>query len=160
MIRVSRGPEPEELQRERRQRLAQAILDRRAGRKIDFEGYNVAKSVLVATLNSKCIFCEMPIRTKGSPVEHFRPKALVHNKDEEPDKSRYWWLAWTWENLLFACGRCNTTFKRNQFPLVPGTPPLPELSVALDDERPLLIDPARVNPREHIRFHWSEPDGH
>lgn len=156
MIRVARGPEPEELQRERRQRLARAILKRRARQKVEFEGYDVAKDTLVEKLNEKCVFCEKDLRPEGSPVEHFRPKAFVQNEGEPRDESRYWWLAWTWENLLFACFRCNTIIKRNQFPLVPATPPLAELSLDLDMEQPLLIDPAREDPREHIRFRWSE----
>lgn len=156
MIRVSRGAEPQELRDERRRRLARAILDRRAGGEVDFSGYEVAKVALVEALNFKCVFCEMPLRKEGSPVEHFRPKACVQNKGEPVDDSRYWWLAWIWENLLFACDRCNTKYKGNQFPLEPGTAPLPELSFDLDVESPLLIDPARVDPRQHIRFQWSE----
>lgn len=156
MIRVSRGPEPEELRRERRQRLARAILRRRARQEVEFEGYEVAKATLVDKLNEKCAFCEKDLRSEGSPVEHFRPMAYVKNEGEPRDASRYWWLAWTWENLLFACFRCNTTCKRNQFPLQPGTSPLTELSLDLATEQPLLIDPAREDPREHIRFRWSE----
>ena len=156
MIRVSRGPEPAELRRERRQRLARAILRRRARQEVEFEGYEVAKAALVEKLNEKCVFCEKDLRPEGSLVEHFRPKAYVENEGEPRDASRYWWLAWTWENLLFACFRCNTICKRNQFPLQPGTRPLAELSLDLDTEQSLLLDPARVDPREHIRFRWSE----
>lgn len=156
MIGVSRGAEPQELRDERRRRLARAILDRRASGRVDFSGYEVSKVALAQALNFKCVFCEMPLRIEGNPVEHFRPKACVQNAGEPVDDSRYWWLAWTWENLLSACDRCNTTYKRSQFPLEPGTAPLPELSFELDAEHPLLIDPARVDPREHIRFRWSK----
>jgi len=155
MIRIHRGPEPEVLRSERRRRLCQAVLARQAGREVDFSGYEVARDGLAEALNQKCAFCEKDLRKAGSPVEHFRPKALVHNEGEAEDRSRYWWLAWTWENLLFACFRCNSTYKKNQFPLEPGTAPLPEYSFDLDLEHPLLIDPARVDPREHIRFRWS-----
>lgn len=156
MIRVSRGAEPEELQRERRERLARAILARRAGQPVDFAGYGVAKAALVDKLNEKCVFCEKDLRSEGNPVEHFRPKACVENEGEPRDDSRYWWLTWTWDNLLFACFRCNTICKRTQFPIAPGTSPLAELSFDLDTEQPLLIDPARMDPREHIRFGWDQ----
>lgn len=159
MIRVSRGPEPEALRLERRRRLSRAILDRGAGDPVDFSGYDVAKEQLVAALNYKCVFCEIQLHKEGSPVEHFRPKACVENDGEPRDESRYWWLAWTWENLLFACARCNTSYKRNRFPLAHGTAPLPERSFELEAERPLLIDPARIDPREHIRYRWSESRG-
>ncbi|EYF04188.1 HNH endonuclease [Chondromyces apiculatus] len=159
MIGIARGPEPEALRLERRQRLARAILARREGSPVTFDGYQVAREALVPALNYKCAYCEMPLQIQGPPVEHFRPKECVENEGEPRDASRYWWLAWTWENLLFACSRCNTWSKKNKFPLAPGSSPLAEFSVALDKERPLLIDPARVNPREHIRFKWSEARG-
>jgi uncharacterized protein (TIGR02646 family) len=157
MIRIARGPEPAELQRERRCRLARAILARHDGMPVDFTGYEVAKPALVAALHEKCAFCEKDLRREGNPVEHFRPKACVKNEGEVPDASRYWWLAWTWENLLFACDRCNASnHKGTKFPLAAGTSPLAELSFDLETEQPLLIDPARTDPREHIRFRWSE----
>lgn len=163
MIRVSRGAEPRSLQLERRRRLSRAMLERQAGKAskaLDFTGYGVVKEELAEALNRKCVFCEMALRPQGSPVEHFRPKALVANKGEPPDVNRYWWLAWTWENLLFACDRCNNSpYKGNQFPLAPGTMALPEGSFNLATEQPLLIDPATVDPRDHLRFKWSRSEG-
>lgn len=156
MIRVSRGTETERLRRERRHRLSRAILTWQENEAVDFEGYGVARAQLADRLNHKCIYCECWLRVEGNPVEHFRPKAHVQNKGEPRDEERYWWLAWSWENLLFACGRCNSSYKRNQFPLQPGTPPLPPLSFDLDSESPLLVDPAREDPRAHIRFKWSD----
>ncbi|MEM9492636.1 MAG: hypothetical protein AAGC55_26045 [Myxococcota bacterium] len=152
-----RGDEPPPLRAVRRSRLAQAILDHRRGQAITFVGYSEVRTELAEALNHKCVYCEMALRKQGSPVEHFRPKACVHNEGEARDHSRYWWLAWTWNNLLLACGRCNNQpNKGNQFPLVPGTQPLPSLSFDVDKEQPLLIDPARVEPREHLRFRWSK----
>lgn len=159
MIRISRGLEPQVLRSERRQRLSRAILDQKSGDPIDFAGYEVAKEALVKAFNLKCAFCEKDLRMEGNPVEHFRPKSCVINKGAPKDPSRYWWLAWTWENLLFACFRCNTSYKQNQFPLEPGTSPLAELSFDLGEERPLLIDPARVDARDHFQFRWSDSRG-
>ena len=42
----------------------------------------------------KCCYCEKrEEQAKYRDVEHYRPK------------STYWWLAWTWENLLFSVHR-------------------------------------------------------
>lgn len=153
MIAVSRGEEPLELRKVRRVQLARAILAFKKGLAPSFDGYDVAKTVMVDRLHRKCSYCEMPLRKDGNPVEHFRPKTGVQNtEDQGLDRSRYWWLAWTWENLLFACGYCNTIYKKNQFPLVAGAVPLAAESVEVDSEQSLLIDPARIDPREHIRF--------
>lgn len=155
MIRVSRGAEVAALRLERRHRLSVAILSRAEGADVDFAGYGVAKKDLADRLNHKCVYCECPIRPESNPVEHFRPKAFVQNKGEPRDEERYWWLAWTWENLLFACGRCNSSYKGNQFPLEPGTAPLPPLSFDIGAESSALIDPSGEDPRDHIRFKWS-----
>lgn len=161
MISVARGPEPAELRKERRVWLARAILAKQSGKPPEFAGYDLMKDMLVRVLHSKCCYCEMELRKEGNPVEHFRPKAGVQNSGQSKiDNSRYWWLAWTWENLLFACGRCNTNHKKNQFPLMSASVPLTEKSVDVDSEQALLIDPSRMDPRLHIQFqetrtgHW------
>jgi hypothetical protein len=38
-------------------------------------------------------------------VEHFRPK------------SHYWWLAYCYDNYVFACQLCNQSFKGDEFPV-------------------------------------------
>jgi hypothetical protein len=38
-------------------------------------------------------------------VEHYRPKSI------------YWWLAYTYDNYLFACQICNQTYKSDNFPI-------------------------------------------
>jgi len=43
--------------------------------------------------HGKCAFCEQLI--EQSHVEHYRPK------------STYYWLVYSWDNLLLACGTCN-----------------------------------------------------
>lgn len=157
MISIARGEEPDELKRERNCSLARAILARQQGVRLeDFSGYEVVKATLAHRVGYKCVYCEKGLRPEGSPVEHFRPKAKVVNQGEPEDPERYWWLAWTWGNLLFACFRCNTEYKKNQFPRRPGTPLLQAMCFDVSVEQPLLIDPSRVDPRKHIRFKWSE----
>ncbi|MBI4604805.1 MAG: hypothetical protein HY721_22815 [Planctomycetes bacterium] len=38
-------------------------------------------------------------------VEHFRPKKI------------YWWLAYCYDNMLYACQLCNQSFKSDHFPV-------------------------------------------
>lgn len=69
-----------------------------------------------------CMYCE---DSAGSTIDHFRPK------DAYPTRT------FEWDNHLWACFLCNTVYKGTQFPL---------------DARglPLLIDPTRDDPAEHL----------
>ncbi len=72
----------------------------------------------------------------------------------------YWWLAWTWENLNYACGACNSpTYKGNRFPLKRGTAVLAQYVQPPGPEKPLLVDPSRCDPLEHIRFARDTSNG-
>jgi uncharacterized protein (TIGR02646 family) len=89
----------------------------------------------------KCCYCEQILVPDHNSVEHYRPYA------------RYWWLAWTWENLLFACRACNGAGgKADKFPLAAGCAPLAFPDQPPGAERPVLIDPTVDDPRQHIRF--------
>lgn len=69
------------------------------------------------------------------------------------DKTRYWWLAWSWENLFFACPACNSaTCKGNKFPLKRRSARLAEWEELPGKEEPLLLNPATVDPLDHVRF--------
>ncbi len=72
----------------------------------------------------RCMYCE---GSQATDIEHFFPK------------SKYPLCAFKWKNFLLACSACNSDFKGEAFPL---------------DESggPLLIDPTRDDPREHIRL--------
>ncbi len=76
----------------------------------------------MASGNERCMYCE---DSAGSDIDHFRPKAL------------YPLYAYTWSNYLTACGRCNSNYKRDEFPLD-------------DKDAPLLIDPTSEDPRSHL----------
>lgn len=68
------------------------------------------KVSLVKAFHGKCAFCDSSLRhISYGDIEHFRPK------------SKYWWLASEWKNLLLACPRCNTS-KRDKFPLLKNCP--------------------------------------
>ncbi|MEZ4398971.1 MAG: hypothetical protein R3B06_03080 [Kofleriaceae bacterium] len=171
MIRVERGVAPAALEDARAQRLPAAVAARRAGQDVEFTGYRVAFATLYQRQHGKCAYCERQTGDDGEPVEHFRPKAEAWRGDPWGDDrgptDGYWWLAWTWENLLFACASCNCAARKgNWFPLAPGTAALaaPRRRPANDAscfrlaaERPLLLDPAVDDPLEHIVWRPLDP---
>ncbi len=69
----------------------------------------------------RCMYCE---DSQGTAIEHFWPRAKA------PEKT------FVWENLLYACGLCNSNYKRDQFPM--------------QDDQPLLIDPTVEEPLDHL----------
>lgn len=143
MIRIDRAAEPVALAAVRKDRLASARSAIASGTKIDFTDYDIVKGDLAAMQHNKCCYCEKrEEQPKYRDVEHYRPKSL------------YWWLAWTWENLLFACIDCNREQKRSQFPQEPSSTPLVAEQAPPAGEKPLVIDPSdpSVEPTMEITF--------
>lgn len=66
----------------------------------------------------------------------------------------YWWLAWTWENLVFGCTGCNSGVKRARFPQAKTASVLRAHEEPPGDEHPLLLDPAdpSEDPLDHIQY--------
>lgn len=85
------------------------------------------------------------------PVEHYRPK-LEANRGPGFPSHGYWWLAWTWRNLLFSCQPCNTSHKGIKFPLGPASAALVPEQSPPGTELPLLIDPASEDAISHVKF--------
>lgn len=188
MIRIKRGAEPPALTAARRKHLARACLawaqgasasgEKKAGEgSIEFDGYGVARKALHIAQDRKCAYCERQEGLLNQPVEHFRPKAgalrgdpLDESVPRTTDPDHYFWLAWSWENLFFACGTCNGgATKQNWFPLLDdGTkPPVPErrcvvtLPPACFDrtlEKPMLVDPSFEDPMGFIKWLPLNPD--
>ena len=77
------------------------------------------KQALAAAQHDKCCFCESKVsHVAYGDVEHFRPKAAVRSSPESQERTPgYYWLAYQWSNLYFACEQCNRRHKRNLFPL-------------------------------------------
>jgi len=50
----------------------------------------------------KCAYCEHKLLDAPKHIEHYRPKNI------------YYWLAYSWDNLLLCCGSCNSA-KGNRF---------------------------------------------
>jgi uncharacterized protein (TIGR02646 family) len=56
----------------------------------------------------KCAYCESYIKNDFGDIEHFRPKNRLKNEDTKCDKSySYYWLSFSWSNLIPSCKRCN-----------------------------------------------------
>ncbi len=60
------------------------------------------KLALDKIYHRKCAYCEKTLKDVDRHVEHYRPKVP------------YFWLAFSWDNLLIACKKCNE-IKSNQF---------------------------------------------
>lgn len=166
MIRIRRAPEAEacpELSGVRETELARVREALSAGEQADQRllgnEYKVARLALAKGQHFKCCYCEDKLQDeRWEHVEHFRPKSEVHREIDGSRSAGYWWLTWSWDNLLFACQRCNNT-KDTFFPLLAGSAPLQAEQVPPGDERPELIDVDGEDPREHIQFrpfgeHW------
>lgn len=97
------------------------------------------RQLLHSIQHGKCCYCEGYIDVKYSQVEHFRPK------------THYYWLAYDWSNLLFACGDCNLA-KGDSFPLKNPRSKARSHRDQITREHPLLINPAEVNPARYIGF--------
>jgi hypothetical protein len=116
----------------------------------------------------KCGFCEVHSRNHPGAIEHFAPKGSVHEleapgrelidlcnvegrKTVEVCSTGYWWLAYSWDNWLFACERCNTGWKRCLFPIVEKRSSVPTETAT---ETWLLLSPYddSVDPVNHLEF--------
>jgi hypothetical protein len=64
----------------------------------------------------------------------------------------YFWLAYAWTNLFFACQLCNQSFKKNLFPLADPTRRARSHLDDLTAEQPMLIHPADEEPSTFIGF--------
>jgi hypothetical protein len=94
--------------------------------------WKAAKPQLKLETGGKCAYCESPTDTVAhGDVEHYRPK------------SKYWWLAYCYDNYLYACQICNQVHKGDEFPVHATTgmwtgpvlpaPPTPAAFAALAD---------------------------
>lgn len=146
----------------------------------DFTAYKgddvVAK--LRTLFKKKCAYCESNYEAVHPvDIEHFRPKGAVKGETHPG----YWWLAASWDNLLSSCIDCNReryqhvategmtqrdldaikrilSGKKDAFPIA-GTRALCE-SDNHDNEDPLLIDPTRRDPDQHLSWVELTYQGH
>ncbi len=104
------------------------------------DAYQVAKDPRWQQQREKCAYCDRHYPPSHEPTEHFRPVL-----------GGYWWLAWDWDNLLFACPSCNGS-KSNSFDLLPGSVRLQAGERPPRQERPKLINPLEEDPLAVVAF--------
>ena len=86
-------------------------------------------------------------------MEHFRPKGGYQQTEKQPlQKPGYYWLAYNFSNLFFACQKCNEVYKRNYFPLADESKRAASPTHDCSDEDSLILHPEWDNPEEHITF--------
>jgi uncharacterized protein (TIGR02646 family) len=124
-------------------------------------GNSAVKSALQRAQHEKCCYCEGYFAAHApGDVEHFRPKVCVQQDHGEPiEYPGYYWLAYSWDNIFYSCLICNRSGKKNFFPLGDPTQRWTNPNDPPDCERPLLIDPSAIDPRDHIRFDGPMPRG-
>lgn len=159
MILVVRGPEPQALVHARAKHLPalqKLVVDLGrdpSSKEITGYGPTEVRQALYNAQHMKCCYCEKDIEDKREDVEHYRPKAEANRSPGSALRHGYWWLAHTWENLLYSCPQCNEhPAKGIQFPLDQGSTPLVGGMLPPGQERPLLIDPAAESGVKHIQF--------
>ncbi|WAC12959.1 MULTISPECIES: hypothetical protein [Dyadobacter] len=117
-------------------------------------GHDNIKTILRTCQNGKCAFCEQNVSAVShGDIEHFRPKGgFRQNKREHLKYPGYYWLAYNWDNMLFACAICNQRYKENLFPLLDSTKRARNHHDDLKNEKPYFINPATENPKFLIQF--------
>ena len=161
MIKIERGEIPENPGlAERRKKELQRIRELASCGKLKSDNFKNGKlwrefkELLYELQHGKCCYCERGLLMGEAHVEHFRPKAKVEEAERHPG---YWWLAYSWENLLLACETCNIK-KGAKFPLEPGSERLDPEDCDLEKEKPILINPLKEDPEEFIEYDFFEED--
>jgi len=125
----------------------------------DVYGHAEVKRALRRAQHDKCGFCESKVsHVAFGDVEHFRPKAAYRGREGDPLTSPgYFWLAYEWTNLLFACEPCNQRHKGSLFPVADEATRAHSPSDPITRESPLFIDPGSEDPTLHIGFREEFP---
>ena len=98
--------------------------------------------------NTKCAYCEDRLLNAPKYIEHYRPK------------DRYYWLAYSWDNLLLCCSSCNsskgTNFETKNQKVIYNNEPFEKIHNLGDDynklEKPMLINPEKEDVINDLTF--------
>lgn len=128
-------------------------------------GHATVKEALKTAQHHKCCYCEARFDANyRGDVEHYRPKGAI-GAGKARIHPGYYWLAYAWPNLFYACADCNQYRKRAAFPLADETRRARNHHANVALEAPLILDPSGPrDPRHHIRFnddvpYWMGPAG-
>lgn len=126
------------------------------GNELNFK--SLIRNDLFMLFRQHCAYCGSA--TSADPyighIDRFRPKLGARGFLKEFEEEHYWWLRYDWGNLYYSCRSCNR-FKATWFPVNGrrGTVGMP-LEEIVDAEGPLLLDPCRDEPKQHLAY---EEDG-
>lgn len=114
----------------------------------------------------RCAWCGGSIINQHSHVDHIAPKSSWSRllsvgvdsgrgvakrgtrKTEMLSTTGFWWLAYTWDNWVMSCQLCNE-WKSDLYPVAEHDPGVPDPARPLT---PLLLDPYRDDPDEHLDY--------
>jgi uncharacterized protein (TIGR02646 family) len=138
MIAVKRLPKPRVLERHEvrwRDTLLAAVTEAERRRAESKYRHPEIREALNRMFHGKCAYCESRItHVDYGKIEHYRPKRGPRGR---PD------LTFEWNNLLWACGRCNgPEFKADRFPEAAAGGP--------------LVNPCDDVPEEHFQFVYDQ----
>lgn len=103
---------------------------------------------LIRIYKSKCAFCEQKVEQYH--IEHYRPKV------------NYYWLAFSWDNLLLSCPTCNQNKGKN-FELLGSVVTFNNIEAYVRNinnssagydlvELPKMVNPEVTDPLKYIKF--------
>lgn len=118
----------------------------------DVYAHDSVKEQMMEDQHRKCAYCEQYKNGDFGCVEHYRPKGGYDlGSGTSLQQPGYYWLAYDWQNLLFSCSECNTSYKRNHFPLVnENAHDIEHRNIT--NEEPAIINPVTTDPGDHIEF--------
>lgn len=159
MIHVRRDPNliPEKVLRvaERAQAKLEALAPEKRAEFIEKKSHvwRAFARYLAKMSYGKCWYSESDCVQSFKDVDHYRPKNQAKRSDTDTDDG-YPWLAFSWDNFRLAAQRSNqinrddgtdeSVGKGAWFPLMPGCSRATWDHRCVDDERPVLLDPARL----------------
>ncbi len=145
------------------------LIIEKSSHKVNSKCYrDTTLDALALLYKNKCAICE---RSRGTElqVDHYRPKKPRNNQSQtQYNHSGYYWLAYSWSNLIPLCSICNIK-KSNKFPLkgwtntnrisdhnnIYGLNPFApyDLNWLQQKEHPLIVNPEHdILPERHFSF--------
>lgn len=117
----------------------------------DLQAGDTVRLALAASHGGRCAYCESFVaHVDAGDVVAFRPSTGYTTAASGGTLMRpgYFFLAYAPDNLHYACAHCRRARGRNAFEVIGARAP----DVPVDAERPVLLDPYRDEPRDHLRF--------
>jgi hypothetical protein len=106
---------------------------------------------LLSLSHDKCWYSEARDLFSVLEVEHYRPKKRCKRAPRGAIGDGYWWLAFDWKNYRL-CGKVGNAKKGDFFPLATGSFVAAHGGISIDNELPLLLDPACPGDPDLLTF--------